>query len=62
MIAIDESGSERVLRLDRLAGYAHLDRFLETDQTRQTLRALRARDDAEVRLGQSHLPVGDATR
>ena len=58
MIRSIEAGSERVLGLDRLAGDAHLDRFLETDETRQSLRAFRARDDAEVRLGQSHLPVG----
>ena len=60
--AIDEPGAQRVGGLDRLAGHAHLDRLLETDEPRQPLRAFGAGDDAEVHLGLSHLRVrhGDA--
>ena len=56
--AIDQPGAQRVGGLDRLAGHAHLDRFLETDEPRQSLRSFGARDDAEIHLGLSHQRVG----
>ncbi len=56
---IDQAEAERVGSLDRLAGDAHLDRLLDADQARQPLRALGARDNAEVHFGLSHLRVGD---
>ena len=59
---IDEAGRQRVGGADRLARHAHLDRLLDADQTRQALRALGARNDAQVHLGLAHLRVRRAPR
>ena len=49
--AIDQAGGVRVTRLERLSGHAHVQGFLDADETRQPLRALGAWNDPEVDLG-----------
>ena len=50
---IDKPCLERVLRGDRIARQDHRQRLLDADEARQPLRAARARDQAELDLGQA---------
>ena len=55
---IDQAKAKGLRRLDRLSGNAHIHGSGDTDQSRQTLRSLSARDDAEIHFGLSHLRFG----
>ncbi len=50
---IDDPVRQRLGRRDRIAGNDHLHRLLRTDQPRQALSAARARQQAELDLGQA---------
>ena len=55
---VDQARRERVLRRDRIAGQDHRQRLLDADEPRQALRAARARDQAELDLGQAEPRAG----
>src|SRR3954467_5775555 len=47
---VDETRRQRVLRVDWIARQDHAGRLLQPDETRQSLRATGARDEAELDL------------
>jgi hypothetical protein len=51
---IDQPGAQRVGGVNRLAGHAHLDRLLHTDEPRQPLRTFGARNNPEIDFGLTH--------
>ena len=55
---IHDAGFQRVLRLDRIAACAHLNRFGDAGQARQALRAAGAGNEAELHFRLANLRIG----